>query len=74
MTLSSLGKTRRISPVLPLSLPAELRGVELTMEQVEAHAGEPVTYVVRTIEQVAEEYDFSEHEEVYVYDGSMEKE
>ena len=59
---------------IPLSLPIELRGKELTMEQVEAHAGEPVTYVVRTIEQVAEEYDFSEHDELYVYDGSMEKE
>lgn len=40
---------------IPLSLPVELRGKELSMAEVEAHAGEPVTYIVRTIEQVAEE-------------------
>lgn len=31
---------------VPLNLPPELRGVELTLEQVRAYAGEPVTYRV----------------------------
>jgi len=34
---------------VPLNLPAELRGVELTKEQVEQYAGEPVTYQVRVV-------------------------
>jgi len=32
---------------VPLSLPAELRGQELTLEQVRRYAGLPVTYTVR---------------------------
>lgn len=32
---------------IPLRLPAELRGQELTLEQVRQYAGEPVTYFVR---------------------------
>ncbi len=31
---------------VPLTLPAELRGLELTLEQVRKYAGEPVTYKV----------------------------
>ena len=31
---------------VPLSLPAELRGVELSLEQVQQYAGPPVTYRV----------------------------
>lgn len=38
---------------IPLSLPVELRGVELTQEQVEQYAGKPVTYVVNTVEDLA---------------------
>jgi len=34
---------------VPLNLPAELRGQELTLEQVRQYAGEPVTYNVRKI-------------------------
>lgn len=34
---------------VPLALPAELRGVELTLEQVRQYAGAPVTYVVRAL-------------------------
>jgi len=34
---------------IPLSLPVELRGKELTMEQVEEYAGEPVTYIVKSL-------------------------
>ena len=37
---------------VPLSLPVELRGKELSMEQVEEYAGEPVTYVVRNIKDL----------------------
>lgn len=34
---------------VPLALPAELRGVELTLEQVRQYAGAPVTYRVEVI-------------------------
>jgi len=34
---------------VPLSLPAELRGVELTLDQVREYAGKPVTYTVRVV-------------------------
>lgn len=34
---------------VPLSLPPDLRGVELTVDQVRQYAGEPVTYVVTII-------------------------
>lgn len=33
---------------VPLTLPAELRGVELTVNQIRQYAGKPVTYVVST--------------------------
>ena len=33
---------------VPLDIPAELRGQELTIEQVRQYAGEPVRYFVRT--------------------------
>lgn len=32
---------------VPLALPAELRGVELSVQQMRQYAGEPVTYIVR---------------------------
>jgi len=32
---------------VPLTLPAELRGVELSLEQVRQYAGEPTTYIIR---------------------------
>jgi hypothetical protein len=35
---------------VPLDLPAELRGVELSLAQVRQFAGLPVTYVVRETE------------------------
>ena len=34
---------------VPLDLPVDLRGVELTLEQVKAHAGTPKTYVVKEV-------------------------
>jgi len=34
---------------VPLTLPAELRGQELSLEQVRQFAGEPVTYQVRVL-------------------------
>ena len=34
---------------VPLNLPAELRGQELSLEQVRLYAGEPVTYVVKVV-------------------------
>ena len=34
---------------VPLTLPPELRGVELTLAQVRQYAGEPVTYKVRRV-------------------------
>jgi putative CRISPR-associated protein (TIGR02620 family) len=34
---------------VPLNLPAELRGTELTLEQVRQYAGQPVTYRVEVI-------------------------
>jgi putative CRISPR-associated protein (TIGR02620 family) len=37
---------------VPLNIPAELRGKELDLEQVRAFAGEPVTYSVRTAENI----------------------
>lgn len=37
---------------VPLNLPAELRGQELTLEQVRLFAGEPVTYTVRSVEMM----------------------
>lgn len=33
---------------VPMSIPAEKRGVELTLDDMRAYAGEPVTYVVNT--------------------------
>lgn len=36
---------------VPLTLPAELRGKELTLEQVRRYAGKPVTYTVRIVAQ-----------------------
>jgi putative CRISPR-associated protein (TIGR02620 family) len=42
---------------IPLDIPVELRGVELTIEQLRQYAGEPVEYVCRTsadIDWVAE--------------------
>jgi hypothetical protein len=38
--------------VVPLSLPPELRGVELTIEQVRQYAGSPETYRVLSEESV----------------------
>lgn len=35
---------------VPLNLPPELRGVELTLEQVRLYAGKPVTYTVRVVD------------------------
>ena len=32
---------------VPLALPAELRGVELTLQQIRKYAAPPVTYIVR---------------------------
>ena len=37
---------------IPLSLSTELRGRELTAEEVRQYAGEPVTYIVRTLTPV----------------------
>lgn len=37
---------------VPLNIPAELRGKELSLEQVEKFAGKPVKYSVRTEKQV----------------------
>jgi len=34
---------------VPLALPAELRGTELTLEQVRKYAAPPVTYIVRRV-------------------------
>jgi putative CRISPR-associated protein (TIGR02620 family) len=34
---------------VPLALPAELRGAELTLEQVRQYAGSPVTYMVTVL-------------------------
>ena len=34
---------------VPLSLPAELRGVELTLEEIRKYAAPPVTYIVRRV-------------------------
>ena len=34
---------------VPLALPAELRGVELTLEQVRKYAGPAVTYIVSRV-------------------------
>jgi len=34
---------------VPLNLPPELRGVELTKEQVRQYAGDPVTYNVTRV-------------------------
>jgi len=50
-SLSCLTKT---FTEVPMNLPAELRGVELTLGQVQKYAGDPVTYRVFT------ERDFSE--------------
>jgi len=50
-SLSCLTKT---FTEVPLMVPAELRGVELTLEQVRQYAGKPVTYRIFT------ERDFSE--------------
>jgi putative CRISPR-associated protein (TIGR02620 family) len=40
---------------VPLDIPAELRGHELTLEQVRQYAGEPVRYVIRTEDRLVEE-------------------
>ena len=40
---------------VPLDIPAELRGQELTVEQVRQYAGEPVRYVIRTNDRLVEE-------------------
>ena len=37
---------------IPLDIPAEMRGKELSLEQVKEYAGEPVKYSVRTEEQI----------------------
>lgn len=42
-SLSSLTKSYT---EVPLSLPPELRGIELTLEQIRQYAGEPNTYKV----------------------------
>lgn len=34
---------------IPLTMPAELRGVELTLEQMRQYVGEPATYTVRRV-------------------------
>ena len=39
---------------IPMNLPAELRGKELTLEQVREFAGEPQTYVVHTQKDLAD--------------------
>jgi putative CRISPR-associated protein (TIGR02620 family) len=39
---------------IPLDIPAEMRGKELSLEQVQEYAGEPVKYSVRTEEQIIE--------------------
>lgn len=39
---------------VPLSLPAEMRGKELTAEEVRQYAGEPVTYAVRVLPKPTE--------------------
>lgn len=40
---------------IPMNIPAEMRGKELTVEQVREFAGEPQTYVVRTQKALADE-------------------
>lgn len=40
---------------VPLNLPAELRGKELTVEQVREYAGAPVTYVIHSQQSLADE-------------------
>lgn len=45
----SLSCLRASFTEVPLNLPPELRGVELTLEQVRAYAGSPVTYEVRRV-------------------------
>ena len=35
--------------VVPLTVPQELRGVELSLDQVRQYAGEPATYVVTQV-------------------------
>ena len=40
---------------IPLDIPAELRGHELTIDQVRQYAGEPVRYVIRTEDRLVEE-------------------
>ena len=37
---------------IPMNLPAELRGVELSLEQVEQHAGTPQKFVVQDVTAV----------------------
>lgn len=34
---------------IPLNLPAELRGVELSLDQVRQYAGDPVTYRINRV-------------------------
>jgi hypothetical protein len=45
-SLSCLTKT---FTEVPLALPAELRGKELSLEEVRQYAGKPVTYQVRQV-------------------------
>lgn len=42
---------------VPLNLPPELRGVELSAAQVALYAGEPVTYIVRRAAGADEVWD-----------------
>ena len=37
---------------VPLSIPAEMRGKELTLEEVRQFAGQPVEYVVNTFDRI----------------------
>jgi len=47
----SLAKYAGAITEVPLHLPAELRGKELTIEQVERYAGEAATYIVAGIKR-----------------------
>lgn len=38
---------------IPMDIPPELRGVELSLDQVRRYAGTPVTYVVRRVGEYA---------------------
>jgi len=53
----ALASLARSITEIPLRLPPELRGVELTVAQMREHAGEPVTYYVKTKASRAAYYD-----------------